>query len=81
MKIEMQVGTRATVADFRNTYKARYLLQHGWRIDSVVNPMVVGLTDRVDLVSVPTKYGQLVVKNEDMLTYVGNNVWDVRSDK
>ena len=81
MKIEMQVGTRATTKDFRNTYKARYLLQHGWRIDSVVNPMVVGLTDRVDLVSVPTKYGQLVVKNEDMLTYVGNNVWDVRSDK
>lgn len=40
MKIKMQVGTRATVADFRNTYKARYLLQHGWRIDSVVKPMV-----------------------------------------
>ena len=78
MKIKMQVGTRATVADFRNTYKARYLLQYGWRIDSVVVP---GLTNRVDLVSVPTKYGQLVVKNEDMLTYVGNNVWDVRSDK
>ena len=81
MKIKMQVGTRATVADFINTYKARYLLQHGWRIDSVVKPMVAGLTNRVDLVSVPTKYGQLVVKNEDMLTYVGNNVWDVRSNK
>lgn len=82
MKIEMQVGTRATTKDFRNTYKARYLLQHGWRIDSVVKPMVAGLTNRVvDLISVPTKYGQLVVKNEDMLTYVGNNVWDVRSSK
>lgn len=43
--------------------------------------MVAGLTNRVDLISVPTKYGQLVVKNEDMLTYVGNNVWDVRRDK
>ena len=43
--------------------------------------MVPGLTNRFDLVSVPTKYGQLVVKNEDMLTYVGNNVWDVRSNK
>ena len=81
MKIELKVGTRATVADFRNTYKARYLLLHGWRIDSVVKPMVAGLTNRVDLISVPTKYGQLVVKNEDMLTYVGNNVWDVRSSK
>ena len=81
MKIEIQVGTRATTKDFRNTYKARYLLQHGWRIDSVVKPMVPGLTNRFDLVSVPTKYGQLVVKNEDMLTYVGNNVWDVRSNK
>lgn len=81
MKIEMQIGTRATTKDFRNTYKARYLLQHGWRIDSVVQPMVAGLTNRVDLISVPTKYGQLVVKNEDMLTYVGNNVWDVRSSK
>lgn len=39
MKIEMQVGTRATAADFRNTYKARYLLQHGWRIDSVARPV------------------------------------------
>ena len=81
MKIELKVGTRATTKDFRNTYKARYLVEHGWRIDSVVKPMVAGLTNRVDLVSVPTKYGQLVVKNEDMLTYVGNNVWDVRSDK
>ena len=81
MKFEMQVGTRATVADFRNTYKARYLLQHVWRIDSVARPVVSGLTNRFDLVSVPTKYGQLVVKNEDMLTYVGNNVWDVRSNK
>ena len=81
MKIKMQVGTRATVADFRNTYKARYLLEHGWRIDSIVKPCVPGLTTRVDLVSVPTKYGQLVVKNKDMLTYVGNNVWDVRRDK
>lgn len=81
MKIEMQVGTRATTKDFRNTYKARYLLQHGWRIDSVARPVVAGLTNRVDLVSVPTKYGQLVVKKDDVLTYVGNNVWDVRRDK
>ncbi|WP_126708856.1 hypothetical protein ACI6SH_11310 [Lactobacillus crispatus] len=81
MKIELQVGTRATTKDFRNTYKARYLVEHGWRIDSIVKPYVPGLTTRVDLVSVPTKYGQLVVKNEDMLTYVGNNVWDVRRDK
>lgn len=81
MKIELKVGTRATTKDFRNTYKAKYLVEHGWRIDSVVKPMVAGLTNRVDLVSVPTKYGQLVVKKDDVLTYVGNNVWDVRRDK
>lgn len=81
MKIDLPVGTRATTKDFRNTYKARYLVEHGWRIDSFVKPMVAGLTNRVDLVSVPTKYGQLVVKKDDVLTYVGNNVWDARRDK
>lgn len=79
MKIDLPVGTRATVADFRNTYKARYLLLHGWRIYSAVNPN--GLSNLIEVVSVPTKYGQMVIKETDMLTYVGDNVWDVRGKK
>lgn len=81
MKIELQVGTRATTKDFRNTYQARYLLLHGWRIDPILSSIIPRPDNQIDVVSVPTKYGQLVVKNEDILTYVGDNVWDVRSKK
>lgn len=76
MKINIEIGTRGTVSDFLETYCQSFLEQHGWffRRIKFSNIELIGPI----LFTVITKHGEIVVHKDDILTYVGHNVWDVR---
>lgn len=69
-KIKLLIGTRARCIDFCDAYQPAYLIKHGWNFYRLE-----------DLRSVKTKYGEIVVDFDDVLTYVGDGVWDVRSSE
>lgn len=75
-KIKLSIGTRARCIDFCDTYQPAYLIKHGWKFNKLADSRV-----NQYLRSVRTKYGEIVVDFDDVLTYVGDGVWDVRSSE
>lgn len=75
-KIKLSIGTRARCIDFCDTYQTAYLIKHGWKFNKLA-----GSRFNQYLRSVRTKYGEIIVDFNDVLTYVGDGVWDVRSSE
>lgn len=74
MKINIPVGTRGTLKEFKKSYQRDFLEKYGYKAYSHVVPFnrPVILAE-----SVKTKYGELVVHDNDVVTYVGNRTWSV----
>lgn len=75
-KIKLSIGTRARCIDFCDTYQPAYLIKHGWKFNKLAGSRL-----NQYLRSVKTKYGEIIVDFNDVLTYVGDGVWDVRSSE
>ena len=74
MKIKIDIGTRGTLKEFKKSYQRKFLEKYGYKAYSHVVPLnrPVILAE-----SVKTKYGELVVHDNDVVTYVGNKHWSV----
>ena len=69
MKIEIPVCTRGTLREFKNAYTAKFLKLHGYK--------AYGGGFGILAETVETKYGELIVYDNDVVTYVGNKHWSV----
>lgn len=72
MKIEIPVCTRGTLREFKNAYTAKFLKLHGYKEYGYQ-----WFGEIVTFKTVKTKYGELVVHDNDVVTYVGNRTWSV----
>lgn len=76
-KVEfLGVGARGKVIDFNDTYTESFLYNHGFKRYELVSKYA---TDH--LTTVQTKYGELVVSANDVITYVGDGIWSVSGDE
>lgn len=69
MKIKIDIGTRGTLKEFKKSYQRNFLEKHGYK---AYGGNFVFLAETVE-----TKYGELVVHDNDVVTYVGNKHWSV----
>ncbi|WP_131501294.1 hypothetical protein [Lactobacillus crispatus] len=76
MKIDLPVGTRATLDEFIDSYTPYFLMKYGYNQYAAHS---MGINKAV-CQSVETKYGEVVVHHDDILTYVGNKKWSVTRD-
>lgn len=74
MKINIPVGTRGTLKEFKKSYQRNFLEKHGYKAYGHVVPFgsFVILAETVE-----TEYGEVVVCDKDVVTYVGNKLWSV----
>ena len=78
MKIKIDIGTRGTLKEFKKSYKRDFLEKHGYKAYGHVVPFG---SSAVLAEAVETKYGELVVHDNDVLTYLGHKLWAVTKAK
>ena len=78
MKIDLPVGTRATLEEFIDAYTPYFLMKYGYREYSTPVPLS---GRRVICCSVKTKHGEIIVHDDDVLTYVGGKKMGCRAKK
>jgi hypothetical protein len=66
------IGARGKVITVNDTYTERFLYDHGFKRYELVSKYTID-----HLTTVQTKYGELVVHANDVVTYVGNGIWSV----
>lgn len=69
MKIKIDIGARGTLKKFKKSYQRDFLEKYGYK---AYGGNFVFLAETVE-----TKYGELVVHDNDVVTYVGNKLWSV----
>lgn len=74
MKIKIAIGTRGPLKEFKKSYQRKFLEKYGYKayghVTAFNRPVILAET-------VETKYGELVVHDNDVVTYVGNKHWSV----
>ena len=75
MKIKIDIGTRGTLKEFKKSYQRKFLEDYGYKVYGHVAPWgnFTILAETVE-----TKYGELVVHDNDFLTYLGHKLWAVK---
>ena len=78
MKIKIDIGTRGTLKEFKKSYQRKFLEKYGYKAYGHVVPFesFVILAETVE-----TKCGELVVHDNDVLTYLGHKLWAATEDK
>ena len=78
MKIKIDIGTRGTLKEFKKSYQRKFLEDYGYKAYGHVVPWgnFTILAEAVE-----TKYGELVVHDNDFLTYLGHKLWAVTKAK
>ena len=66
----LAVGTRGTLKEFKKSYQRKFLEKYGYKAVPWGNFVILAET-------VETKYGELIVHDNDVVTYVGNKHWSV----
>lgn len=74
MDFELPIGTRGNVADFKKIFTIDFLTEDNLTFYSSVFGGAI-------VISALTKYGEVIVHKNDVLTYLGNGIWDVRQEK
>lgn len=78
MKIKIDIGTRETLKEFKQSYKRDFLEKHGYKAYGHLVPFG---SFAVLAEAVETKYGELVVHDNDVLTYLGHKLWAVTKNR
>lgn len=82
MKIDIPVGTRGTLKEFKTSYQPEFLSKYGYKRYTNIIPFN-GLKIVCETVNV--KYssvrGELIVHDNDILTYLGHRLWAVTKAK
>lgn len=74
MNFELPIGVRGHVADFEKVFTRDFLTEDNLTFYSSV-------FGGAGVISALTKYGEVIVHKNDVLTYLGNGIWDVRQEK
>lgn len=75
MAISLKIGERGKPQEFIDSYTKDFLEFYGFEDYKLNEPF------SEELITVQTKYGELVVQKEDVITYVGNGIWSVSKDE
>ena len=82
MKIDIPVCTRGTLREFKESYQPEFLEKYGYKRYTNIIPLN-GL--KVVCEAVNVKYssiqGELIVHDNDILTYLGHKLWAVTKAK
>lgn len=71
MAISLKIGEQGKPQEFIDSYTKYFLEFYGFEDYKLNEPF------SEDLITVQTKYGELVVQEEDVITYVGDGIWSV----
>ena len=74
MTLGIKIGERGTLKDIVRTYSALYLIHHGLLLSQNGDLTGIGLLAAL----AETKHGKISVLGDDVLTYLGDSLWDVR---
>lgn len=80
MKIDIPIGTRGTLKDFKKSYQSDFLEKYGYKRYTKNVPF--SARDVTICEAVNVKYGdfikgKLIVHDSDILTYLGHKLWAV----
>lgn len=76
MTLGIKIGERGTLKNIVTTYSTIYLINHGLLPDR--NGDLVGIGSLAALAE--TKRGKITALGDDVLTYLGDSLWDVRQE-
>ena len=76
MALGIKIGERGTLKDIVKTYSAIYLSNHGLLPNQNDSLTDIGLLAAL----AETKHGKISVLGDDVLTYLGGCLWDVRQE-
>lgn len=78
----LSVGLRGDINYFVKSYQYNFLDKHGFHEYQLIRSLE--LKNNVDvnfrLYTVNTKYGEMVIHINDVVTYLGNDLWDIRNE-
>lgn len=74
MTLGIKIGERGTLENIVRTYSAIYLINHGLLLSQ--NGDLTGIGSLAALAE--TKHGKMTAHSDNMLTYLGDSLWDVR---
>ena len=81
MKIDIPVCTRGTLREFKESYQPEFLSKYGYkRYTKTVPFSVCTVCEAVD-VKYSSIQGELIVYDDDILTYLGHKLWAVTKAK
>lgn len=86
MAISLKIGERGKPQEFIDSYTKDFLEFYGfedYKLNVPFSKLNAPFSEELitDLITVQTKYGELVVQKEDVITYVGNGIWSVSKDE
>ena len=76
MTLGIKIGERGTLENIVRTYSALYLIHHGLLLSQNGDLTGIGLLAAL----AETKHGKISVLGDDVLTYLGDSLWDVRQE-
>lgn len=78
----LSVGLRGDINYFVKSYQYNFLDKHGFHKYQLICSL--GFNNNADvnfrLYTVNTKYGEVVIHINDVVTYLGNDLWDIRNE-
>lgn len=69
---ELPIGTRGTARLLIDIYTRQYLSRNGFKVKKY---------ELMIFMSAQTKFGEMVVYPDDVLTYIGNKKWSISKDE
>lgn len=76
MTLGIKIGERGTLKNIVKTYSAIYLINHGLVPNQ--NGDLTGIGSLAALAE--TKHGKMTAHSDNVLTYLGDSLWDVRQE-
>ena len=79
----LSVGLRGDINYFVKSYQYNFLDKHGFHKYRLIHSLEFNNNADVNfrLCAVNTKYGEMVIHDNDVVTYLGNDLWNVRKMK
>lgn len=81
MKIDIPVCTRGTLKEFKESYRLDFLEKYGYKRYTKAAPFSVITVCEAVNVKYNSIQGELIVHDNDVLTYLGHRLWAVTKAK
>ena len=81
MKIDIPVCTRGTLREFKESYQPEFLSKYGYKRYTKTVPFSVCTVCEAVNVKYSSIQGELIVYDDDILTYLGHKLWAVTKAK